>query len=489
MQPPASDWELCAAGAAEFVRRVPTAPADGGPLYFTVRGDGSLRALAGAPALPGETAWRQCCVVGCSTGHVLVGPWEGVVVDPTVWGWERSDESLCTFTVRAATQRRVQLRARQRCGAWYLPGAGCRPALFPLPAGAPGPSCAATGLQALELRWASSHEARQAEQRRPRRRAAEFEVELLPCQQPGLRRRLCVHERLAVRREQEQAPPVPGPAPPPPPYPLQDDVLDAAKVPPPASPAEEAERQAVRAVWHTLRAADLPREHYALAVRLLHGSLYVGGFLCHIRVLPPAAACCPHPACAAEAAPPLDSLSHAFLSCPAVASAADWVCRVFAAVSGGAPPPPCPRVMLAGEASVWAPPEGLSHLWTHLRLAFLHAVWQLRGRRSLAGAAFDAVAVCGATVAAVRAAMRRDWTRATHDMRRLHGTYAEHFRGRDTSLQVGEFVRRWARGGVLCAVDGGAMTLRFSLGVPVAAPAAGPVHAAGAAGGGDAPLA
>jgi hypothetical protein len=41
----------------------------------------------------------------------------------------------------------------------------------------------------------------------------------------------------------------------------------------------------VRAVWKRLRRADLPREQYAFAVRLLHGSLYVGAFLCHVHVL------------------------------------------------------------------------------------------------------------------------------------------------------------------------------------------------------------
>ena len=104
-----------------------------------------------------------------------------------------------------------------------------------------------------------------------------------------------------------------------------------------------------------MRAADLPRTQHALALRLLHGSLYVGAFLCHIQVLPPEAACCPHPPCAAAEQPPLDGLTHAFLACPAVAAAAQWVCSVFAAVSGAAPPPLCPRVFLADEACVWQP--------------------------------------------------------------------------------------------------------------------------------------
>ena len=239
----------------------------------------------------------------------------------------------------------------------------------------------------------------------------------------------------------------------------------------------------MRAVWQRLRAADLPREEYALAVRLLHGSLYVGAFLCHIHVLPPGAACCPHASCSVGAArPPLDDLGHAFLACPAVAPAVDWVCRVFAAASGGPQPPACPRVFLGDEASVWAPDPVLRFLWTRLRLACLHAVWQLRARRSLTDQPFDATAVCGTIVAALRAAICRDWTRATHDMRRMDGVYAEWFRGRGASLTMDCFQQRWTSGGALCVADvAGGLQLRFSMAHPVPAPAAGRQPAAGPA--------
>ncbi len=159
------------------------------------------------------------------------------------------------------------------------------------------------------MRWASTYDARLAAVRTSRRRTAEWEVDLLPCQRPGQRQRLGVYERVQRRQQQEQLAPAPPAAPAPQPrWPLQDDAVDAAAVQTAQSAAEEEERKVLRAVWRRLRQADLPREEYALAVRLLHGSLYVGAFLCHIHVLPPHAACCPHPACAAGVpAPPLDA--------------------------------------------------------------------------------------------------------------------------------------------------------------------------------------
>lgn len=94
----------------------------------------------------------------------------------------------------------------------------------------------------------------------------------------------------------------------------------------------------------------------------------------------------------------------------------------------------------------------------------------------MTGEQIQPVAVCAGVVAALRAAIRRDWARATQDMRRLDGTYAEWFRGRDASVSMAEFQRRWAHGGVLCSVSVGhagqvhVLQLRFSLGCPVPAP-------------------
>jgi hypothetical protein len=307
-------------------------------------------------------------------------------------------------------------------------------------------------------------------------------VQLLPCQQPGKRQRLDVHARVAARAA--AAPPSPV---------LQssvrpDDVTDAAAPTPPTTAADQEVQSAVKAVWRRLYQADLSREQYGTAYRILHGSLYVGGFLCHIGVVSPEEACCSHPACAGT----LETLSHAFLLCPAVAPAADWLCRVFGAVIGCQQPPVEAGVLLGDCRLSWVPPAGSGQLWTALRVAFLHTVWQLRCRRSLTGRPFDTIALCAAVVAAVRAAIQRDWARATKDLVKLSGACPEWFRGHSPTLRLHDFKALWAVRGVLCTVTGGEesdaedggeggpavegeqrpaprLTLRFSLAHPVAA--------------------
>ena len=212
----------------------------------------------------------------------------------------------------------------------------------------------------------------------------------------------------------------------------------------------------------------MPREQYGTVYRILHGSLYVGALLCHVHVVPRDQACCTHPACEGV----LETLSHAFLLCPAVAPAAEWVCQVFGAVVGCAPPPATARTLLAGVG--WVPPRA-GHVWLALRAAFLHTVWQLRCRRSLAGLPLSAPGVCAGVVAAVTTSIRRDWARATKDLVKLSGACPEWFRGRSPALTLAQFKARWAHRHVLCRVGGGEderreLELRFSLSHPVPAP-------------------
>jgi hypothetical protein len=74
-------------------------------------------------------------------------------------------------------------------------------------------------------------------------------------------------------------------------------------------------------------------------------------------------------------------------------------------------------------------------------------------RRSFAEETFTAASICGMTVAALKAAIWRDWKRVTLTLSRLDDTYAAWFRGRDPSLDVAAFKARWAYRGVLCAVQ------------------------------------
>ena len=492
-QPASQEWQMLhMADGSLLVRH---APAQGPVVHFEVHTDHSLHPVAAPPGgMGGDAVWHPCCVLTClshpsqpqrGTTRFLAGPWADLVVEPSVWG--TASTSILDYTVKEASQRRIHLRAKREVPGWFELGVGCRPALWELPADVPGPAAVTTGLQAAELRWQSSHDRRLLEQQQPRhRRTAEFAIELPPCMRPGKRSRLSVHERLALRHEQQQVPP--AEAQPPGvgvgqqgPHALPaDDTVDTAAPTPVAEGDPSADiHKAQRAFWKRLRQADLPRDQYGLAYRIAHGALYVGAFQCHISVLPPDAAYCTHPACQLQQ---LETLTHAFLLCPAVVPAVSWLCNLFAAVSGQPAPPADPQVLLADSYAAWQPqPSSLQFLWTNMRLTFLHSVWQLRCRRSLTHQPFGSLAVAGAVVRALRAAMQRDWTRVSRDLTRLEPAYQEWFRGRDPSLDRQAFEQRWAYRGVLCRVAGNSLHLRLSLDGPVPAPAAGPAVAAAAA--------
>ena len=197
----------------------------------------------------------------------------------------------------------------------------------------------------------------------------------------------------------------------------------------------------------------------------------------------PSAALCTHAGCQSQ----LETLTHAFLSCPAVAPAAAWLCALFAAVSGQPPPPAHAQVLLADDCTVWQPqPASLAFLWANMRMCYLLSIWRLRCRRSLTGKPFDAAAVAAATVVELRTAIARDWTRTNRDLTRLDASYWEWFRGRDPSLDLDDFEARWAHRGVLCAVHEGQLgvprlQLLLSPSFPVPLPVPGPAAAPGAA--------
>lgn len=382
--------------------------------HYTVCADGSLAETL-VPAVAANHVWVPCCVVRCSAtaGHIprqedddgtaaantnlfLVGPWRDVAVDPSVWGWGKTD--VLSFTVKAATERRIRLRAAAEGAGWYNLRHGQTPALWHAPPEAPTGSSSANGLELLRSRWAASHASRLAGNRR---RAADYTVEPARWMQARKRPRLSVRERLAGAA-----------AAPPAPFsrqllscPAADDTADPAAPPPPAhgSPSP-------KGAWSRLREADLPRITYTTCWRILHGCLYVGGFLCHTQVLSPSEAFCLHPACSQQQ---LDDLQHVFVECPAVAPAAAWLCSLFAAAAGVAAPPATPRVLLADDEVDWHPEKHHQFLWTHLRATYLHAVWVLYCRRRRNDQPLTAAAVSAMVVAAIQAAIRRDWQRVT----------------------------------------------------------------------------
>ena len=134
---------------------------DGGEECYSVQQDGSL-ACTQEPSTQQGGTWVPCCVVFATKGgprkeqqqqagqHVsayyLVGPWEEVQVDPSVWGFGEAGGVL-QYTVKAATQRLLQLKCSSLPG--WVPGCGMRPRLWRDQEGALAP---ATALQDQEAR-------------------------------------------------------------------------------------------------------------------------------------------------------------------------------------------------------------------------------------------------------------------------------------------------------------------------------------------------
>jgi hypothetical protein len=157
-----------------------------------------------------------------------------------------------------------------------------------------------------------------------------------------------------------------------------------------------------------------------------------------------------------------ETVSHAMLDCPAISQAADWLRQLWAAVTGGDPPPRDPQVILADDHRVWAPAGAELHdLWTRLRLATLQAVWRVRCHRHLyargggQGSDLSHAAVLQA-IQDIRFAIRRDWMRVEKGRAGIlaeSGLPSSWFRGRDPALKQDEFLALWGHRNVLCRVE------------------------------------
>ena len=183
--------------------------------------------------------------------------------------------------------------------------------------------------------------------------------------------------------------------------------------------------------------------------------------------LPSSSAFCSHPACFHVGA--VETLSHAFLDCPAARPALVWLQDLWEAVAGERPPLAA-RIFLADDHRVWHPGEAaLGQLWTLLRVAMLHAIWHCRSYRQETVGSFSAAAVTRVVVY-VRTAIERDWLRANEDVRLLSDMPADYFRGRDPQIALDDFLACWAHRDVLCSVHDGHLALHISIQAPVPVP-------------------
>jgi hypothetical protein len=152
----------------------------------------------------------------------------------------------------------------------------------------------------------------------------------------------------------------------------------------------------------------------------------------------------------------LETLQHAFLECPAVRPALEWLARVWPRIDGGGPPPLTAEVWLLGVSTTWQPQgRALAQLWRTLRVALLAAAWQLRTRREAAGEQFTAADVCAAFVEDVGCVVHADWQRVKDSVTDMAGAHASWFpRGRK-EMSVVDFEVAWCAGGVIAHVTHG----------------------------------
>ncbi|KAJ9527530.1 hypothetical protein QJQ45_025738, partial [Haematococcus lacustris] len=390
-----------------------------------------VREALHSPQLEGEARWAA------DQEEWLLGPRAHLQLDPQVWGMGTT--TLLVFPVKHA---RVRLHQLQRVSAdpLYPPGGGLWPALWgvrpPRAAGEPEVAAVADGaLRELELKWEAS-----VQQVAGQGAAGERE-------QQGRD----VEERLPEEVQGSQ-----------PPRWLDTSARAHQRPSPQMRAAQQAERQLEaqqRRVGRQPVAQPAPRadtvDQLAVGVqagqpcakRVLHASLMVGALWGHILK---GAAAPGSSACRICQPGHLETLTHAFLTCPAVVPAWEWVLDVYGRLTGTCPPSGNAMLLLSGrptcgEAPPFQPPDSL--LWLRLRVAYLGAVWRLRSSGAATALQPQQVArrVMEEVISTLTTAVKRDWHRVGRDIRvgLCSAVPSTWFKGKDPELDAAHFDQLW----------------------------------------------
>lgn len=436
---------------------------------------------------------------GPPSAYYLVGTWQEVPVDPTVWHFGLGLD-LLHYSVKAATQRLLQFKCRREKG--WVRGYGIRPRTWRDEEGNLSP---ATALPQLEARHKRSFDDMMREgfgSRNLGRFSAEAAAagthaiwmdpsppRLHPRQRAADAR--AAAGAVTAQRVGQQLLYVEAPA--------VDDTED---------PLERGTQEPLPADagWiASYRRASfkrLPRPLRILGWRLLHAALRFGGNQIYAaRSVEDLLACCCHqPQCwphqqqqeeqqpgDQQAEQPqqqqptaqqqngaqqqqqqleperqqqlgqgqqqheqyqLESLSHLFVACPSVRGAWQWFAAVWEQVQP-ASGLDCGdfRTLLLDDSSVWQPPKELQQLWTHLRLLMLESIWVVRGAAE--GRPYSSGQVVARFRIALQQQLRRDWARTQGDIRVDSGVPMSWLRGRSPVIQPERFVAKWRPAGLL----------------------------------------
>lgn len=399
----------------------------------------------------------------------LLGPWAQVQLDPSVWGWAGTGTarpvSLLQYTVKAARHRLSLLSMAVAQPQLYSYGQGVWPRLWgqrppSQQQGQPAPALDRSGLQQFEQAMHTAFTAIQQHHQQLQQPVLDAEVARPPAwldlahppppRPPPCQRAARAAARQAASQQQDVAlvhlaPPL-----------NQRQVLVRLRT---MSHDEDQVDLAQRlsrplrvscSAWKALTDATMLRPHVAVAWRILHGALPVGGRRAtqdsHAQLH---TVCCSARCCQGGHA--LETLTHAFVECPSVSPVVAWLFQVYQALTRSAPPPAhdVPLVLLADLPGVWQP--ACARTWHRLRVAFLGCAWQLRCSRLQADldAPAAAAALAQRVVDTMQQAVMRDWQRIPTPTTSVSSRARElrvpstWFAGRSPDLSVQQFDQLW----------------------------------------------
>ena len=232
-------------------------------------------------------------------------------------------------------------------------------------------------------------------------------------------------------------------------------------------------RPGYQAVWTRLQDRTLHRPHRLVCWRMLHGQLGCNAFLHHVNPTLYSSNGCSAPACRQQRF--VETLTHAFLECPEVQPAVEWLRKTWEQLAGQRfAVPLTPAFLLADDPEGWAGADdaGVYRQWTRLRVAFFGALWEARCSRGGGGyGASLARRVAQATAASVAAAVWRDWLRTSGERAWTPGWFcADWWRDAGFVLPMQRFRSSWLRPAVFCQLGGSGLVMRLGLGEPVQLP-------------------
>jgi hypothetical protein len=478
----AQPWEVSANGG--WVRQ----NLPGTPVYYVVQPTGRLseplQQVVPAALTSQEATWHGCCVVDVSVAlhpvavqqrqkqqqqqhhgqpqqhgqqqqqpnqpprpkYYLVGAWDSIRVDPSVWGFGFY-MGVLQFTVRGATQRLLQWQCTGKPG--WVPGVGLIPRLWRDPSGVLQPQ---TGLQTIEAgqkrRWeqmaagASSSRGSTAGIFSDEAQQHAYDTAWMrpsPVRQHPMQRVAAAAAVVTRQRQQQLTALVVG-------APTHDDLVD------PLTGLQHPPQ--LDAGWvAAYRRLQLPRLPKALRVfgwRLLHNALWVGARKMHFR--PRNECVCQHEHCMSLSPVPLQTLTHVLLECPVAVDVWGWFLTLWRRIDPTTTVAASSQLLLLDALSVAVVSLPLQPLWTHLRLLLLESSWVGRGDPAKDMTALSADAIKHRFVAIVKQQVLNDWRRTKHDIRWHAGVPASWFRGLSPELEIADFKALWCAGGVIAMV-------------------------------------